>query len=179
MAGLLCYFQPAYGAPRLIGLAVGPATNLVPADEMGLSLGFSAGFESDDQGGGRYWGMRGTLVGVLTPSSKALMPTLSGLAGWRTGALDVHLSGGVQLFGVANRDQYTVFATFGVLAGAGMAVRVSPNVRLTVSAQAIYLPRFSAAQLSTPEVGQQPEFFFLGSFIGFEYSINIRGNDDF
>jgi hypothetical protein len=153
------------------GLAGGPAVPLWPSDGLGASLGASALLVLGDPADLRLTRVRGELLGVLAGDAKAIMPTLSGEIGVRIlGGLELHLSGGVQLFGFANRAGTTVFAALGVVGGGGLSARLGRRLRLTVRGVLSWLPSFAMGTMSAPEAQQgRPTFAFLSVLVGLEY----------
>ena len=102
--------------------------------------------------------IRGELLSVVTPGPWAIMPTLSGDVGVELGNLTLYLQGGVQIFGFAHRGDYTVFATLGVVGGVGMAIQVTPRLRVGMRGTVAWLPTQTTARVSGPEDGDKPVF---------------------
>jgi hypothetical protein len=153
------------------GLSAGPASPLWPNDTLGASIGASSLLVLGDPDDLRLTRVRGELLGVLSSDAKAIMPTLSGEIGVRIlGGLELHLSGGVQIFGFASRAGTTIFAGLGFVGGGGLSARLGRRLRLSVRGVLTWLPSFAAGTMSAPEGQQgQPTFGFLSVLIGLEY----------
>ncbi|MFH1132226.1 MAG: hypothetical protein V1754_12890 [Pseudomonadota bacterium] len=172
---LLC-IQSAKAAKHWYGIAAGPLVHLVPSDRIGVVAALSAGIEGTQWNENFFQGACGTLFGLITESSKALLPTLTGELGLEMGTASLLLNGGVELFGIAQRNEWTVFSTFGLVGSAGVSIEVSPGVRLSLRGQVIWLPPFSAARLAEPPSGEMPTFAFASALFGVEF---LGRGDDF
>jgi hypothetical protein len=162
------------------GVAGGVAMPFSPSDELGGAAGISAVTDGALTGGSSLLRARGEILGLLMRDSKAAMPTLSGDVGVRLGRVDLFLSGGVQLFGVAHRSDHTVFATFGLTGGLGLSVRVSSDLRLTCRSVAAWLPSFSTGIMNDPPAGVgKPTFAFLSILIGVAFQGPDSGDNRF
>jgi hypothetical protein len=158
---------PAAAAEREYGLCAGLGTLLAPAGPLGASLAFSAAV-SPSLGGRRLVRARGELEVFAADGAWAVLPTISGDVGLRLGRLDLFATGGLELFGGARRAGYTVFANLGLLGGAGLAVRLSPRLRMGVRATTTWLPSFAAVKLNAPEGAEQPTYLFLSGMLSLE-----------
>jgi hypothetical protein len=158
----------ALAVERSYGLAAGPASTLGPATGLGAALALSAAASGDSPGS--LLRARGELVGILGEGCKAALPTLVGDVGLRfeRGALELFLTGGIQIFGVASRADYTVFSTLGLIGGAGLSARMGRRLRLTARGLAIWLPGDAAARLAAPEGAPKPTYALLMVLIGLD-----------
>lgn len=152
------------------GVAAGPAFPLAPTNSVGAALAVSAAALAGEELAANLLRARGELHGIWTSEAKALMPTLIGEAGLNWRRLDLFLTGGVQLFGVAQREGYTVFATFGLLGGGGLALHVHRRVSITMRGLVSWLPSFATAILSEPSSGEKPSFAFFSGLVGVDIS---------
>jgi len=164
---LLLGGQSVRAAEREYGFAAGVGTLLAPTGPFGASLAFSAS-ATPSWGGRRLVRARGELWGFIADGAWAALPTISGDVGLRLGRLDLYLTGGVELFGVSHRDGFTVFATFGLTAGAGLGVRLTPRLRVSLRPVLFWLPGFAAAKLSGPDVGDRPNHLFFSGLLSLE-----------
>ena len=169
--GLLLLFDPSTVAAETgWGFAAGLGAPLDPSEELGISFGVGAFAEGDDDGPVSVLRFRGELLGVVTSGPWAIMPTLTGDIGLELGWLSIYLQGGVQLFGFASRKDYIVFATLGLVGGAGMEVQVSPRFRLGVRGTVAWLPTQTTARISGPEDGDKPVFATISTMLTLVYS---------
>jgi hypothetical protein len=158
----------ARAADKAWGIGAGLASALAPSDGLGGAISFSAAIGSSATTS--LLGVRGELLGIATTSSQAAMPTLVGDLGFRTGRLELFLTGGVQLFGLAHRDGFTVFATLGLVGGAGLGVQLAPGVRASVRGLVAWLPTETTAKLDEPTDGRsKPNFLYLATMISLEF----------
>ena len=152
------------------GLAVGLGAPLAPTDSLGLSLGLSAFAAGDEDGPASMLRARGELLGIVTSDTKAVMPTLVGTLGARLGRLELFIDGGVQMFGFAWRQDWAVFAVFGLTGGAGLSVQLHPQWRVGLRGQATWLPSATTAKLEAPDGADKPAFAFLSAMLTVEFS---------
>jgi hypothetical protein len=157
----------AAAAESEYGFAAGLGTLLAPTGPLGACFAFSAS-ATPSSGGRRLVRARGELWGFATDGAWAALPTISGDVGLRLGRLDLYLTGGVELFGFAHRDAFTVFANFGLTAGAGVGVRLTPRLRLSARPLLLWAPGFAAAKLSGPDEGDRPNHLFLSGLLSLE-----------
>ncbi len=168
---LLLHLVPAAArAETGYGVAAGLGAPLSPSAELGVSLGLSAFAEGGDDGPLSILRFRGELLSVVTSGPWAIMPTLTGDVGAELGRLSLFLQGGVQLFGFAHREEYTVFATLGLLGGAGLAVQVTPRWRIGVRGTVAWLPSATTARISGPEDGDKPVFATISALLTVVYT---------
>lgn len=152
------------------GLAAGLGAPLGPSDELGVTVGVCAFAEGDEDGPVSVLRLRGELLGVVTTGPWAVMPTLTGDVGLELGDVSFFIQGGVQLFGFAAREDYIVFATLGLVGGAGMEVQVSPRFRLGVRGTVAWLPTQTTARISGPEDGDKPVFATISTLFTLVYN---------
>ena len=169
-AVLLCLVvlgEHAAAAEREYGIAAGLGTLLAPADPFGASVVISA-LVSPSSGGRRLVRARGELEVFVADGAWAALPTIGGDAGLRLGRFDLYVTGGVELFGGARRTGYTVCANLGLQGGAGLAVRLTPRLRLGLRALLVWLPSVAAIKLAAPEGAEPPTFLFLSGMLSLE-----------
>jgi hypothetical protein len=157
----------ASAAEREYSVGAGVGTLLAPIDNLGASLAFSAAV-TPSLDSLRLVRARGELEVFISDGAWAALPTISGDAGLRLGPVELYLTAGVELFGGASRDSYTVFANLGLLAGGGLSVRLSSRLRLGARSLLIWLPSFSAIKLDAPEGAPKPTFLGLSGMLTLE-----------
>lgn len=179
------YPTAAHAASEEYGLAAGPSIGLFPTDSPGVTLGVSALVSGSDEEDlpASVLRARGELVGTISNNLKSVLPTITGDLGLlRQGPFDLSFIAGVQLFGFAAREQYTVFATFGLIGGAGMSLQVHQRVRLCLRGIITWLPPPTTAILAQPS-GQddKPNFIFTAILFGVEFGTGTtsKASSDF
>ena len=163
---------PAAAAHKDLGAAAGIGLPLAGLDRPGVSAGLSTVLGEIDSkslpAGLRH--LRGEVQGLWSPDAEvgAVSPLLSGDLGAELGRLRLYVSGGVQIFGVAWREGYTFFATFGLLGGAGLSVRIHDRLRLEARCTVTWLPSFASARLEEPDPAPDrlPTLLFLSGLLG-------------
>ena len=148
------------------GLAVGLGAPLDSADALGLSVGLSA-FRTSLDGPRSLIRAHGELLGIITNDTKAVMPTLVGELGTRLGDVDLFFTAGVQMFGFAWRQDYTVFGILGLTSGVGLALPISPSLRVGFRGAVTWLPSDTTAIISE-DGGEKPTFAFISVMLTVE-----------
>jgi len=166
LAAALAAPAPAAAAPRLFGLGAGAAVNLDPTDSAGVAASVSAAIPADM---GQLLWFRGSITGLFTGSSWAVMPTLGGAIGGRVGPLALFVSGGVQLFGVAHRAEETALAVFGVNGGLGAMFDLAAGYRLGLRGEVLWLPSIFSASIEAPEEEPESSLLFVVTQVVFEF----------
>jgi len=161
---------------RWYGFGAGAGLELAPTASVGGFAIASAAMNGSDEDSPQLLSLRGTLAGFIAKESWALMPLLSGDAGLRFGPVDIFLTGGVQIFGAARREKWTVFATFGVLGGGGIALTIGKDLRLSLRAMVIWLPSQTTAKIEAPDDLSKPTFLLGGGFLSLEFLRPFRGD---
>jgi hypothetical protein len=162
---------------RSYGFAAGPATTLVPGDDLGVALGLSA-VATNSAGETSLLRFRGEIQGLLSRTMKAAYPTLVGDLGLRVGGrLELYLTGGVQMFGFASRSEFTAFTSFGLTGGIGISARLSRRWRLVARTVLTWIPADAAAKMSAPEGIEKPTFLTLSTLVGLDYWIGHSPED--
>lgn len=146
------------------GVAAGVAAPLGPTDGVGGMIGLSAMATGTREGPLPVLRLRGELLGLVTSTSQAVLPTLTGELGGSVGPVDLFLCGGVELFGFAWRGGFAMFSTVGLLGGGGLALSLSPRFRLGLRATVIWLPDPTTATMVGPddESIERPPVAFMG-----------------
>ncbi len=152
------------------GVAVGLGAPL-DAESLGLSLGLSA-FRADLGGPRAMLRASGELLGIITSETQAVLPTLQAEIGTRLGDAELFVSGGVQMFGFAWRQDYTVFGVVGLCGGLGMSLRVSPRVRLGFRGTVTWLPSDTTG-IVVEGTGDKPDFAFVSLMLTLELSPGV------
>ena len=147
------------------GFGVGAALNLPPAalleDEFGLAVSASAAMRVQlAEGPLTIRWLRGRLTGLVSSSSWAILPTLTGELCGQIGPLELALVGGAQLFGFARREDETIFAPIGPTAGVRMAIHVA-DWRIGIRSDIVYLPTQLSAAISETNADLEQSFVFL------------------
>ncbi|MCA9668525.1 MAG: hypothetical protein KC503_23195 [Myxococcales bacterium] len=153
---------------RWYGLGGGASVQLDPTDGPGGWVQASAALDLSPRRGSALLGVRGAISASFSADGWAVLPLLSGDAGFSLGPLDLFLTGGVQIFGFARRAQFTAFTSFGLLGGGGFAVRLGPRFRLALRAQVIWLPSRAAGKIDADETTPKPTFLYLTGGLVFE-----------
>ena len=175
-AALVCWLAlgipPAAAAPKDQGAAAGLGLPLASVERPGVAAGLStvvSRIESESVPGGLLH-LRGEVQGSWAPDAEvgAVTPLLSADLGAELGRLQLFLTGGVQIFGVAWRDGYTFFTTFGLVGGGGLSVRVHERLQIEARCTVTWLPSFAAARLEEPDPApdELPTLLFLGGLLG-------------
>ena len=152
------------------GVSAGLGIPVDPLDPLGIVGGVSAVFPAEGSPAALLR-VRGELIGLLSTDSKAVLPTLVGDMGLPLGSVDIFFTGGVQLFGVAWRADYTVFTTLGVTGGVGLSWKVHPSTRLILRGTGTYIPSALAAILDQPPGAPKPTFAFFSLLLGVELDV--------
>jgi hypothetical protein len=168
-ASIVCLIS-THAEAKEVGARAGVGVPLDPVQAPGVVAGLSACFMSADASWPALLRVRGEVLGFLAIEGKAFLPAISADLGLRAGPLDFFLTGGMELFGVANRRSVTVFSALGFMGGAGISWRVHPRVRLEARGVTLWLPSFSTATLKAPEGDPQPTFAYLSGLLGVEFS---------
>jgi hypothetical protein len=156
------------------GLTAGIAAELDGDRTVGAAISLSAGMDGHGtEGPAPLWSARGTLLGIITPRSKALLPILSGEIILRAGPARFSLLGGVEICGVARQAPYTVFSLFGLAGGAGVSFDVARMVRLVLRSQVIWLPDFARVRVAAPEdsTASLPKYLYITGLAGVEINL--------
>ena len=149
------------------GLAVGLGAPLDSTDALGVAVGLSA-FRTDLGGPRGMIRAHGELLGIITRDTKAVMPTLVGELGGQVGDVDIFLITGVQMFGFAWRQDYTVFGMVGLRGGVGMAMRLNPRWRVGFRGSVTWLPSDTTAIVVEGD-GDKPTFAFISVMLTVAY----------
>jgi len=160
---------PALGAQGYGG-AAGVALPLSPTAQPGVALALSATLTGLEETAPGILLLRGEVLGLITAGAKAIMPTLTGEVGVSAGPLDLFLSGGVQIFGVNWRGDWTFFNTFGLLGGGGLRLRITDTLQLEARGGVTWLPEFAAAKLREPVTGDIPTLLWFQGLLGVVYT---------
>ncbi len=152
------------------GVSAGMGIPVDPLDPIGITGGVSAVFPAENSPTSLLR-FRGELLGLLSVDSKAVLPTLVGDMGLPLGPMDIFFTGGVQLFGVAWRAEYSVFTTLGITGGVGFSWKVHPSTRLMMRGTATYIPSFTAAILDQTPGAPKPTFAFISIMFGVELDV--------
>ncbi len=155
-------------ADRGYGVAVGLGAPLADTDTLGVAVGLSA-FRSDLGGPKSMLRAHGELLGIVTSDTKAILPTLAGELGGSVGDADLFVVAGVQMFGFAWRQDYTVFGIVGLLGGLGVALNVNPRWRVGFRGTVTWLPSDTTAILDD-EGGEKPTFAFISVMLTLHYT---------
>jgi hypothetical protein len=175
MTGFLLF--PKFSAQAAeAGFALGPALPLDPAHGPGVTGGLGAVLSFQNESRSNILRARGEVLGFFTQDGKAALPTLTGDIGFRLGALDLFLTGGVELLGVAWRADYALFSTLGFTGGLGFSYQVNPSLRLGLRGLGTWLPSFALAILDAPPSGQKPTVAFVSILLGVEFSMGTASN---
>lgn len=151
------------------GVSVGTAVPLDDSNALGGSIGVSA-HAAGEEGVLSMLRARGELLGLFfEDGSLAVLPTLTGDIGWETGRLGLFASGGVQLFGVAYRQEFTAFSVLGIVGGVGLSVRLTPAFSLDCRGLVVYLPSETTAELDAAEGIDKPTFAYVTALVGLTY----------
>lgn len=151
------------------GVSAGLGIPVDPLDPVGLVGGVSAVFPGEGSPPALLR-VRGELIGLLSTDSKAVLPTLVGDLGLPLGPMDIFFTGGVQLFGVAWRADYTVFTTLGFTGGVGLSWKVH-STRLILRGTGTYIPSALSAILDQSPGAPKPTFAFLSILFGVELDV--------
>lgn len=157
-------------ADRWFGFGAGGATTLVPT-KPGIWAAASAATEPEMQQSGVTIAGRGSLNGAMGDGHWAVLPQLTGEGGLSIGPVRLFLEAGVELFGFARRDGWTIFAPFGVIGGGGLTVGLSDDLRLGLRAQICWLPEATNGRMKEPDgqdKGSLPTFLLVGGVISVE-----------
>ena len=155
------------------GGAAGVTVPLSPTEGPGVALAASATLARAEEGAASILLLRGEVLGLIGAETKAIMPTLSGDAGFSFGPVDLFFTGGVQMFGVNWRGAWTFFTTIGLIGGGGLRVKVSEGLQLEARAGVTWLPEFGAAKLKEPsdaKVGDLPTLLHFHGLLGVLYT---------
>lgn len=150
------------------GLAVGLGAPLGSTDALGVAVGLSA-FRTDFGGPRSMMRAHGELLGIVTRDTKAVMPTLVGELGGQVGDVDIFITAGVQMFGFAWRQGYTVFGMVGLCGGVGMAMRLNSRLRVGFRGAVTWLPSDTTA-IIVEDDGDKPTFAFISVMLTVEYT---------
>ena len=167
--GLLVALTPTAWAEKHAGAAAGVGLALGPYG----GLGFSGSLFSlvtdfgDEQVPAALLQLRGEVLGVVTSEASAALPLLSADAGLGVGPLDLFVTAGVEVFGFAWRGGYTLFTSFGLVGGGGLALKVHPRVDLQLRGIVTWLPDFAAPVLNAPDPApDRPTLLFVSATLG-------------
>jgi hypothetical protein len=160
---------------RSYGAAAGPATTLAPGGTLAVALAASAA--AAGSGSASLLRFRGEVQGLVGPRLWQVHPTLVGDVGGRLGRLELFLTGGVQLFGFASRADFTVFASFGLTGGAGIAARIGKNLLLVARTVLTWIPGDAAGKMSGPEEAAKPTYLTLSTLIGLDVRVGPSPED--
>jgi hypothetical protein len=156
------------------GAAAGVALPLEPVERPGVALALSAALTDLQQTAPALLMVRGEIVGLIASEGKAIMPTLTGDVGVALGPAQIFFSGGVQIFGVTWRGDYTFFTTFGLTGGGGLRFRLHEALSLELRGAVVWLPEFAAAKLREPASAGEgeglPTLLFFHGLLGVVYS---------
>jgi len=164
----LAWSGAANAEDRWYGFGAGAGGNLAPASEVGAWVAASAAI---DLGPARapVLAARGALTAFIADGSWAIFPLLSGDVGARLGPLDLLLTGGVQIFGGANREAWTIFSTFGLVGGGGLSLAIATDMRISLRGQLVWIPEPFAAKIEGPEDNDsKPHFLYFGGLLSLE-----------
>lgn len=150
------------------GVALGIAAPVETFDTLGVSMGLSA-FRADLGGPRAMLRVSGELLGFITTDTQAVLPTLRAELGTRVGDAELFLSAGVQMFGWAWQQDYTLFGVMGLTGGVGMALNVSPRVRVGFRGGVTWLPSDSTAIVVEGD-GDKPSFAMVSLMLTLELS---------
>lgn len=155
------------------GGAAGVMLPLSPTESPGVALALSATLSGFDDTSAAILLLRGEVLGLIGAETKAIMPTLTGDAGFSFGPVDLFFTGGVQIFGVNWRGAWTFFTTFGLTGGGGLRVKVTEGLQLEARAGVTWLPEFGAAKLKEPadaKEGDLPTLLHFHGLLGVLYT---------
>jgi hypothetical protein len=155
------------------GGAAGVTVPLSPTEGPGVALALSATLAGFEETSAAILLLRGEVLGLIGAETKAIMPTLSGEAGFTFGPVDLFFTGGVQIFGLNWSGDWTFFTTIGFIGGAGLRVKVTEGLQLEARAGVTWLPEFGAAKLKEPaeaQVGDLPTLLHFHGLLGVVYT---------
>lgn len=176
IASALLLASSAAHADRGYAVAAGVALPLTPFERVGASAGISTVVTDLEMGPAALVQLRGELLGIASEDGLAALPQLSGDIGLRAGALTFALTGGVQLFGVAARRDYTLFSVLGLVGGGGISYRIHRSLSLDLRALVTWLPPPTLAILERPELEgtDKPSLLFVTGMLGLVYHTDLR-----
>ena len=163
---------PASADQKDVGVHGGVALPLGPVERPGVAVALSTvfhGFESESMPAGLLH-LRGEVQGLWSPDRgvAAVTPLLSADLGLELGRLQLFLTGGVQIFGFAWREDHTLFTTFGLHGGGGLSVRIHDRLQLEARCTVTWVPAFAAARIEEPDPAPEslPTLLFLTGLVG-------------
>ena len=161
---------PAIAQERWYGLAGGAVAPLGDTRGLGAWLALSAAQPAELRRSPAAAMVQGAVHALLTSEQWALLPTLGADLLIPIGPVQLSFGAGVELFGVARQQSWTVFATFGLMGGLGAVVPLADDLRLGLRARAVWLPGPASAILDQPKVqGEKPSFVYLFGGLSLEY----------
>jgi hypothetical protein len=175
---VLLLAAPAAAAPPGFGAGGGVFIPLDPTDTVGGAVTVTAFARGDPEGPMGMLAMRGELVGLVSEDSKGILPTLVGEANLDLSRVNLGFFVGVQMFGFTWRGDYTMFATFGLVGGAGVMFRLTRALSLGLRSSVIYLPPFALAKIEGPDNEDRPTLGFVTGTLVFEYTFDQPGRQE-
>jgi hypothetical protein len=174
LIGALLVLLPGLAAaePKLYGVAAGTAFDLEPAEKVGVSVAASVTIPA-----GEGWGSplraRGRLLGLLTDSGWAVVPSLSGVIAAELGPIELSLDAGVNIFGVAHQGEETIFSIFGFRAGGGLMIVPQPTWRIGVRGDLSWLPRKLSSPIEEPQKDAVNDYVYVSLLLTVEFLTDL------